>query len=134
MSRAEQLMQVAREAREHAYAPYSRFMVGSAVLDADGTITPGCNVENAAYGPTICAERVALTGAVAHGHRTPVAIAVMTEPGVTPCGVCRQVMLELGPDMTVYIGDGEGNITATTVRELLPGSFGRDDLPFPATP
>ncbi len=131
MTEAEQLMQVAREARENAYAPYSRFLVGSAVLDADGTITPGCNVENAAYSPTICAERVALTGAFAQGHRNPVAIAVMTEPGVTPCGVCRQVMLELGKDMAVYIGDGEGNITATTVLELLPGSFNKDDLTFP---
>ena len=131
MSGAKQLMQVAREARENAYAPYSRFRVGSAVLDADGTITPGCNVENAAYSPTICAERVAMTGAIAHGHRNPVAIAVMTEPGVTPCGVCRQVMLELGLDMAVYIGDGEGNISTTTVRELLPGHFSKDDLALP---
>ncbi len=131
MSQAEQLMQVAKEAREHAYAPYSRFHVGSAVLDADGTISPGCNVENAGFSPTICAERVALTGAFARGHQNPVAIAVMTDPGVTPCGVCRQVMLELGPDMTVYIGDGEGNIRSTTVRELLPGSFSKDDLTFP---
>ncbi len=129
MLQAEQLMQVAREAREQAHAPYSQFRVGAAVLDADGTITRGCNVENAAYGSTICAERVALTGAVAHGHRQPVAIAVMTEPGVTPCGACRQVMLELGPDMTVYLGDGAGAITVTTLRDLLPGSFSRDDLP-----
>lgn len=128
---AEALMREAREAREQAYAPYSGFKVGSAVLDADGTVSPGCNVENAAFGPTICAERVALTGAVARGKTRPVAIAVMTEPGVTPCGVCRQVMLELGPDMRVFIGNGEGQISETTVQELLPGAFGPNSMPEP---
>ncbi len=125
----EQLVQLALEARRRAYAPYSNYFVGAAVLADDGTIYPGCNVENAAYPSTICAERVALTSAVANGKRCFSAIAVATSNGGTPCGSCRQVMAELGLDMAVYIADEHGNFRTTTVRELLPEYFGPEHLP-----
>ncbi|MEZ4682181.1 MAG: cytidine deaminase [Caldilineaceae bacterium] len=117
------LIHAATQARQNAYAPYSRYLVGAAVLLVDGTIVAGCNVENASYPATICAERVALTSAVAQGHRDFVAIAVVTANGGTPCGICRQVMAELGPGMAVYISDTAGNFHITTVAELLPGAF-----------
>lgn len=119
----QELIAAALTVRDRAYAPYSHYHVGAAVLAADGTVIVGCNVENAAYPSTICAERVALTAAVAQGQRDFVAIAVATENGGSPCGACRQVMAELGPNMTVYIADAQGNYRTTTVRELLPDSF-----------
>ncbi len=128
MTTPEELMAVAKEAAANAYAPYSKFHVGAAVLDADGSITPGCNVENAAYGSTICAERTALVSAVVQGRRQPVALAVYTEPGVSPCGSCRQVMVELGPTMQVYLGNAEGRLVCTSIAELLPNSFTESDL------
>ena len=128
MTTPEELMAVAKEAAAKAYAPYSKFHVGAAVLDADGSITPGCNVENAAYGSTICAERTALVSAVVQGRRQPVALAVYTEPGVSPCGSCRQVMVELGPTMQVYLGNAKGRLVCTSIAELLPNSFTESDL------
>ncbi|HRW48181.1 MAG: cytidine deaminase [Hyphomicrobiaceae bacterium] len=125
----EQLVQHALEARRRAYAPYSNYFVGAAVLAEDGAVFPGCNVENAAYPSTICAERVALTSAIANGSRRFTAIAVATSNGGTPCGACRQVMAELGLDMTVYIADEHGNFRTTSVRELLPEYFGPEHLP-----
>ena len=125
----EQLVQHALEARRRAYAPYSNYFVGAAVLADDGTVFPGCNVENAAYPSTICAERVALTSAIANGSRRFTAIAVATSNGGSPCGACRQVMAELGLDMTVYIADEHGNFRTMTVRELLPEYFGPEHLP-----
>jgi cytidine deaminase len=119
----DQLVQHALAARQRAYAPYSHYLVGAAVLAADGTVISGCNVENASYPATICAERVALTAAIAQGKRNLRAIAIATRDGGTPCGICRQVMAELGPEMKVYISDEQGNFRATTVRELLPDSF-----------
>jgi cytidine deaminase len=110
-------------ARSRAYAPYSHYLVGAAVLAADGSVISGCNVENASYPATICAERVALTAAIAQGQREFVAIAVATLNGGSPCGICRQVMAELGPTMMVYISDADGNFRTTTVAELLPDSF-----------
>lgn len=121
--RPEDLIAAALEARERAYAPYSRYLVGAAVLAADGTVIVGCNVENASYPATICAERVALTGAIAQGKRDLVAIAVVTRDGGAPCGICRQVMAELGPEMVVYIGDAQGNYRTTRVADLLPEAF-----------
>lgn len=118
-----QLVNAALTARDRSYAPYSRYRVGSAVLAEDGIIVTGCNVENASYGATICAERVALTRAVAEGKRGFVAIAVATADGGTPCGICRQVMVELGPEMDVLISDSTGAIRITSVRALLPDSF-----------
>lgn len=125
----EQLVQHALEARRRAYAPYSNYFVGAAVLAEDGAVFPGCNVENAAYPSTICAERVALTSAIANGSRRFTAIAVATSNGGTPCGACRQVMAELGLDMTVYIADEHGNFRTTSVRDLLPEYFGPEHLP-----
>ena len=88
----------------------------------------GCNVENAAYPATICAERVAMTAAIAQGKRHFAAIAVATRNAGSPCGTCRQVMMELGPDMTVYIADESGAYRTTTVRALLPDGFDHDLL------
>ena len=124
----QELVAAALEARSRAYAPYSHYQVGAAVLTRDGSVVVGCNVENAAYPATICAERVALTSAVAQGKRDFVAIAVATANGGTPCGTCRQVMAELGPEMVVYISDAAGNYTTTDVRALLPDSFGPQRL------
>ncbi|RIK39634.1 MAG: cytidine deaminase [Chloroflexi bacterium] len=129
MITAEALVSQALEARQHAYAPYSEYAVGAAVLAANGTVIKGCNVENASYGATICAERVALTSAIAQGKRNFLAIAVATQNGGSPCGICRQVMVELGPQMTVYISDENGNFRTTTVTELLPDSFDPASLP-----
>lgn len=128
MTTPEELMAAAKAAAARAHAPYSGFHVGAAVLDADGSITPGCNVENAAYGSTICAERTALVSAVAQGRTQPTALAVYTEPGVSPCGSCRQVMVELGPTMRVYLGNAEGRLVSTSIAELLPNSFTETDL------
>ncbi len=128
-----QLMKEAIEARKAAYIPYSGFGVGAALLDSKGQVHHGCNVENAAYSPGNCAERAAMFRAIADGHRpgTFQAIAVVadTEEPVAPCGVCRQVLLELcGPDMPVILGNLKGDIRQTTVRELLPYAFGPSHL------
>jgi cytidine deaminase len=124
----EELVSAALQARTRAYAPYSHYQVGAALLLGDGSVVLGCNVENAAYPSTICAERVAMTSAVAQGRRDFVAIAVVTANGGSPCGGCRQVMAELGPQMVVYIGDADGRYRTTTVRELLPDYFGPEHL------
>jgi cytidine deaminase len=127
----QQLMECAREVMKHAYVPYSHFRVGSALLSLDGTMIAGCNVENAAYGPSNCAERTALFTAIAAGHRPRsfAAIAVVgdTPEPITPCGVCRQVMAELcPPDMPVLLANTTGKHRWTTVSELLPGAFTLD--------
>jgi cytidine deaminase len=129
MPSAGELIQYALQARQQAYAPYSSYHVGAAVLCADGSVVTGCNVENASYGATICAERVALTAAVAQGKRDFIALAVATSNGGSPCGICRQVMAELGPQMAVYISDQTGNYRTTSVAELLPDSFDPSRLP-----
>jgi len=128
-----ELLQAAKEARTHAYIPYSRFGVGAALLDAGGSVHHGCNIENAAYGPTNCAERTALFRAVADGHAPrsfqAIAVAADTDDPVTPCGVCRQVMAELcAPDMPVVLGNLHGAWRITTVAELLPGAFTSERL------
>ncbi|MBT2761649.1 cytidine deaminase [Paenibacillus sp. ISL-20] len=127
------LMQEAIKARTRAYIPYSAFGVGAALLDSNGEVHLGCNVENAAYGPTNCAERTALFRAIADGHEAgsfqAIAIVADTEGPCTPCGVCRQVLVELcKPDMKVIMGNMKGDIKETTVSELLPGAFGPWDL------
>lgn len=124
----QELVAAALEARSRAYAPYSHYQVGAAVLTRDGSVIMGCNVENAAYPATICAERVAITAAVAQGKRDFVAIAVATANGGTPCGTCRQVMAELGPEMAVYISDADGSYLTTSVQALLPNSFSSQRL------
>ncbi|AZN40479.1 cytidine deaminase [Paenibacillus albus] len=124
----QQLLQQALEAMKRAYVPYSNFQVGAALLDSEGGVHMGCNVENAAYSPTNCAERTALYRAIADGHqaRSFEAIAVVgdTDAPITPCGVCRQVLVELcPPDMPVIMGNVNGDWRVSTVAELLPGAF-----------
>jgi cytidine deaminase len=131
---AEQLLAAAREAAKRAYAPYSDFPVGAAVLTADGTVVTGCNVENASYGLTVCAERTAVFAAAAAGHRAIVAVAV-TAPRVatvTPCGACRQVLNEFKPrggDLIVVL-DGPDGPQLVALADLLPRAFGPADLAF----
>ena len=126
----EKLMELAIAAMHKAYAPYSGFKVGAALLCADGTVYQGCNIENAAYGPTNCAERTAFFKAVYDGHRDFAAIAVCGgKDGVItgafpPCGVCRQVMREFcEDDFLIYIMGAEGSFEAVPLAELLPHSF-----------
>lgn len=126
---AAELVSLARNARQHAYAPYSHYRVGAALLTADGEVFTGCNVENAEFGSTVCAERVAIWSAVAAGHREFRMLAVVTSNGGAPCGSCRQVLVEFAPDMVVYIADTEQLYRQLTVRELLPDFFGPQNLP-----
>jgi cytidine deaminase len=128
MVSAQELVEQALQARQKAYAPYSHYLVGAALLTVDGLVIHGCNVENASYGATLCAERVALTAAVAQGKREFVAMAIATQNGGSPCGICRQVMAELGPMMIVYITDENGNFRTTSVAALLPDWFVGEDL------
>lgn len=122
------LIKQAVRAQSRAHAPYSNYRVGAAVLTQSGDVILGCNVENAAFGSTICAERVALTSAIAQAKSDFVAIAVVTSNGGSPCGSCRQVMAELGPEMDVYISDNAGNYRTTTVKNLLPEYFDAQKL------
>ncbi|MBN1537078.1 MAG: cytidine deaminase [Anaerolineales bacterium] len=124
------LIQIAVEARSHAYAPYSQYQVGAALLAASGRIYDGVNVENAAFPVTICAERVAVFKAVSEGEREFLAIAVATVNGGMPCGSCRQVLAEFGLETWVIIANREGRILhEATIGELLPGAFRPQDLP-----
>jgi cytidine deaminase len=124
----EELVAHATLARENAYAPYSNYRVGAALLTCSGRVYLGANVENAVYPLTMCAERVALFKAVAEGEREFEAIAVVTSNGGSPCGSCRQVLHEFAPHLSVFIADTEGNFRATTVAALLPDSFGPEML------
>ena len=119
------LIQIASLAREQAYAPYSGYPVGAALLAADGSVFAGCNIENASFGLTNCAERVAIGKAVSEGVREYLAIAVVTEDGGTPCGACRQVMHEFATsrDLAVIIADAKGKYHVTSSDALLPGAF-----------
>lgn len=125
----DRLVRAAWEARRHAYAPYSRFAVGAAVMTDDGQVFSGCNVENAVYGATLCAERVAVGQAVASGRRRLVAVAVVAESPspTTPCGTCRQVLTEFAQDMPVVIDNGRQR-WHFRLAELLPQAFGRSQL------
>ena len=121
----QELGRLAAEMRSRSYIPYSHYAVGAALLTQDGRIFTGCNIENAAYPVTICAERTAIFKAVSEGARDFEAIAVATEDGQGyPCGSCRQVMAEFALDMDVMLADAAGNITVeTSVSDLLPGAF-----------
>lgn len=126
----QQLVQAAIQARRWAYAPYSHYAVGAALLTPSGKIYDGVNVENAAYPTTMCAERVAVFKAVSEGEHEFEAIAVVTQNGGTPCGGCRQVLAEFGVNTIVLIADAEGRLLQeTTVAQLLPGAFLPKDLP-----
>jgi len=125
----EKLVHSAMEAWHDAYAPYSHYAVGAAVLTESGEIFKGVNIENAVYPLTICAERVAIFKAVSEGEKTFQAIAVVTINGGTPCGSCRQVMAEFGMDTIVLVADAAGKlIQTTTVSDLLPSAFTDADL------
>jgi cytidine deaminase len=123
------LIQHALSVRHHAYAPYSEYPVGAALLGSDGEIYTGVNVENAAYPLSICAERSAIFRAVSQGMRSFEAIAVASTNGGSPCGSCRQVLSEFGLDMTVVVVNAAGEVTLeTTVADLLPHAFTPGDL------
>ncbi|MDM5199756.1 cytidine deaminase [Fictibacillus enclensis] len=127
----DKLVREAVTARDRAYVPYSKFQVGAALLTKDGKVYHGCNIENAAYSVTNCAERTALFKAVSEGDKAFSALAVVadTKRPVPPCGACRQVISELCPsDMKVYLTNLQGDILETTVEELLPGAFSPGDL------
>jgi cytidine deaminase len=119
------LIEASLDARERAYAPYSRFQVGAALLAEDGTVYAGCNVENASYGLCLCAERGAVAHAVARGARRFRAIAISTasSPPSSPCGMCRQVLAEMAPGITIVLCNPQGEITRVTIEELLPMGF-----------
>ena len=125
----EQLLDEALQARQHAYAPYSKFLVGAALATEDGSVFTGTNVENASYGLTICAERVAACTAVAAGHRKIVAVAVATAGGASPCGACRQFLAEFGGNMDVYLVDAEQpeQVKHMSLGDLLPEQFQLED-------
>jgi len=126
------LIQAAAQARRSAVAPYSKFLVGAALLTRQGEVITGANVESASYGLTCCAERVALFKALTDGKKDFVAVAVVTRvsEGALPCGACRQLLAEYAPDATVFVADSEAlkKIRRFTVAKLLPGAFRGDAL------
>ena len=123
------LIDLANEARKHAYVPYSKYPVGASVRTKSGRLYTGVNVENAAYPQTMCAERVAIFKAVSEGESEFDVIAVVTNNGGSPCGGCRQVMAEFGLDTVVLIADGDGHLQKEmTVAELLPEAFTPEHL------
>ena len=123
------LIELAKNAQKKAYAPYSKFKVGAALLTKSGKIYTGANVENASYGLTCCAERIAIFKAVTEGETEFLKLVVVadTEEPISPCGACRQVMAEFGNFEVILVGKN-GNIKKTSVSELLPYSFGKENL------
>ena len=119
-----ELVDAARCAQERAYAPYSQYRVGAALRSRSGAVYEGCNIENASYGATLCAERVALAAMVAHGEHdwTHIAIATDANPSAPPCGLCLQMLIEFADDGVVILA-GNSSITARMLRELLPIPF-----------
>lgn len=125
-----ELVNIAKEAMENAYAPYSHFKVGAALLAKDGTVFKGCNIENASYGATNCAERTAIFKAVSEGYREFEAIAIVASSGeyAAPCGICRQVLFEFLPDGKVILDSNEKGMMIFSVQELLPFGFRGEDI------
>lgn len=123
------LIDAARAARQNAYAPYSNFPVGAALMLADGSVVHGCNVENASFGGTICAERNAITTAIAQGNRDFVALCVISNSvkPITPCGICRQFIHEFGADLPVIAAGEDGGYRLFTSGGLLPDAFSLDE-------
>lgn len=119
------LIDQAKKAREHAYAPYSNYRVGAALLLDSGEIIQGANVENASFGATVCAERSAVFTAISKGFQKLKAIAIVTEssPPASPCGLCRQVLAEFAPDLPIILSNTKGDITETNLSTLLPLQF-----------
>ena len=127
----ERLLEMAVEMLERSYVPYSHYPVGAALLGKDGKVYTGCNVENAAYGSTICAERTALLKAVSEGHRDDwqaIAIAGRGADYCWPCGSCRQMLYEFAPELKVLVARGDGNFVTTSLAELMPHGFGPKSL------
>jgi len=124
------LINEAEKARKRAYTPYSKFKVGAAVLSVDGKIFTGCNIENASFGLTLCAERVAIFKAISEGSTKFEAIAVVgdTDKPCSPCGACRQVISEFGEDIPLIMANLKGDIKIKKIKELLPEAFGKNDL------
>lgn len=120
-----ELLSFADKAMENAYAPYSKFKVGAALLCKDGTVFTGCNIENATYGATNCAERTAIFKAVSEGQREFEAIAIVSSGGdeTFPCGICRQVMSEFAPELKIVLCDQNKNEHIYQLSELLPKTF-----------
>lgn len=125
-----ELIKMAMEAREKAYVPYSEFKVGAAILTGEGKVFTGCNIESASYSPTICAERTALAKAVSEGYRDIDTVVVVgsLEKFSYPCGVCRQLIREFGEDIKIIVAKNTEEYKEYTIRELLPESFGPEDL------
>lgn len=120
------LMELARKSRENSYSPYSNFSVGAAILTDDGKVYTGANIENASYGASVCAERVAIYKAVSSGSKRISAIAISAERGEAyPCGICRQVMSEFtgGEDIDIFVDKGDGEISKFKLSKLLPNAF-----------
>ncbi|XP_017943348.2 cytidine deaminase [Manacus vitellinus] len=128
--RLQLLLRRSREAKNCAYCPYSRFPVGAALLTSGGRFGSGCNVENACYNLGMCAERAAIQKAISEGHTSFKAMAIASDMGdfITPCGACRQVMREFGTDWDVYLTKADGTYIVKRLEELLPLSFGPEDL------
>jgi cytidine deaminase len=124
-----ELIDLGKKARSQAYAPYSRFLVGAALRTTSGRVYTGCNVENASYGLSICAERVAVFKAVSEGEREFEALAVVSDNMATPCGACRQVLAEFGLHTQVIVADMEGGRQVFTLGDLLPAAFTPSSLP-----
>lgn len=125
----EELLKQAAAAAKSAYAPYSNFHVGAALLAENGKVFTGCNVENASYGLSNCAERTAIFKAVSEGVKNFTAIAISVPGGGSPCGACRQVLNEFAPDLKIYLGDEYGKLVGeSSVSQLLPGAFGPENL------
>ncbi|MBU3189697.1 cytidine deaminase [Clostridium bowmanii] len=125
------LAKSAIDARENAYVPYSKFKVGAAVVTEDGSIYTGCNIENASYGATNCAERTAIFKAVSEGHRKIKAIAIVGDmtTNTYPCGICRQVIAEFATeDIQIILVKNEDSYIIKTMEEILPGAFTKEDL------
>jgi len=123
------LVDAAMAARQRAYCPYSGYAVGAALLTASGAVYTGCNIEIASYGATVCAERTAVFKAVSESERDFRAIAVVTSNGATPCGICRQVLYEFAPALTVVVADAQGEVLwEGALGDLLPQGFGPQKL------
>lgn len=124
-----ELIKKAMEAKEKSYSPYSKFGVGAALLTEDGKVYTGCNIEIASYSPTLCAERTAIFKAISEGSHNVKKIAIVGDANPTyPCGVCRQVIREFGKDAEIIIGNSPNDYNIYTIDDLLPHSFGPEDL------
>ena len=126
----EKLLKEAEKARGKAYTPYSKFKVGAAVLTTDGKIFTGCNIENASFGLTVCAERVAILKAISEGSYKFEAMAIIgdTKRPCSPCGACRQVISEFGEDIKIAMSNLKGDVKIKKISELLPEAFNKNDL------